>query len=146
MYFVDRRKIEQILTYADTILYTFPEQPANSLVQQLGLERAIHLLIESFLDVGNMMIDGFIMRDPGSYNDIIDILIDESVLPKEDELAYKELIQLRQCIVQDYVHIDHTILERTLSEHKMKLNQFSTHIRTYLDNEMGVAHTFSNNT
>ncbi|GAA3319942.1 hypothetical protein GCM10020331_028930 [Ectobacillus funiculus] len=30
-----------------------------------------------FLDVGNAIIDGFIMRDPGSYEDIIDILVDE---------------------------------------------------------------------
>ena len=32
------------------------------------------------MDVGNLMIDGFIMRDPGSYEDIIDILIDEKVI------------------------------------------------------------------
>ena len=35
--------------------------------------------MESMMDVGNLMIDGFIMRDPGSYEDIIDILVDEKL-------------------------------------------------------------------
>ena len=38
------------------------------------------------------MIDGFIMRDPGSYEDIIDILIDEKVIANEKEKPFKELI------------------------------------------------------
>ena len=47
---------------------------------QLALERMVQISIDSVLDVGNAMIDGFIMRDPGSYEDIIDILLDEKVI------------------------------------------------------------------
>lgn len=144
MYFVDRQKIEQTLTYADTILNTFPEQNMTTFVQKLSLERAIHVLIESILDVGNMMIDGFIMRDPGSYDDIIDIMIDESVLPAKDEQAYKQLIQLRSLLVKDYIKIDHSVLEHTFITHKKQLELFSRYVRAYLDNEINVAHTFTN--
>ena len=35
------------------------------------------------------MIDGFIMRDPGSYEDIIDILMDERVISAEEGQAMK---------------------------------------------------------
>ena len=38
------------------------------------------------------MIDGFIMRDPGSYEDIIDILMDERVISEEDGQGMKEVI------------------------------------------------------
>src|SRR5690625_619114 len=86
MYFVNRSEIEAILKNMDELLNEVKEQNTFSTpLDQLGLERLVHVLIESILDVGNMMIDGFIMRDPGSYHDIIDILIDEKVLPKSEE-------------------------------------------------------------
>lgn len=144
MYFVDRSKIDQTLQHIDTILQEMIKQDDHTFMQKLSLERAVHLLIESILDVGNMMIDGFIMRDPGSYEDIIDIMIDENVLPKQDEKAYKDIIQLRTTIVNDYLNIDHASLKMTVDRHQQKLQKFSAYIRSYLDNELGVANAFSN--
>ena len=144
MYFVDRSKIDQTLQHIDTILQEMIKQDDHTFMQKLSLERAVHLLIESVLDVGNMMIDGFIMRDPGSYEDIIDIMIDENVLPKQDEKAYKDIIQLRTTIVNDYLNIDHASLKMTVDRHQEKLQKFSAYIRSYLDNELGVANAFSN--
>ncbi|MEB4616704.1 DUF86 domain-containing protein, partial [Leucobacter sp. M11] len=65
----------------------------KSEMEKLGLERIGHTLIESVLDVGNSMIDGFIMRDPGSYEDIIDILLDEKVINDEMSKDLKRLIE-----------------------------------------------------
>ncbi len=144
MYFVDRSKIKEILMYIDYLFELTHEQTFESKMEKLGLERISHVLIESMLDVGNMMIDGFIMRDPGSYEDIIDILVDERVIPAEDSDTYKEFIRLRQMIVQEYTQIDHEKIEKILTEDRKQLSQFSTHITTYLDNELGVAHAFSN--
>ena len=101
-------------------------------------------MIEATLDVGNHMIDGFIMRDPGSYHDIIDILIDEKVIPTEHESSYKQLIDLRQMLVQDYLSVDHDKIKDVLFTNKEKLMGFSKHVKTYLDNELGVANAFSN--
>ena len=81
MYFVDRKKLEATLHYMDKLIHILELDRPNSIKEKLCLERAVHVFIESTLDVGNMMIDGFIMRDPGSYHDIIDILLDEKVLP-----------------------------------------------------------------
>ena len=61
------------------------------MIFQNCIERITHNTIESFMDVGNLIIDGFIMRDPGSYDDIIDILIDEKVIASEMEKPFKEL-------------------------------------------------------
>lgn len=144
MYFVDRSKIEQTLSYMEGILNEIQNQSFSSLMEKLSLERMIHVLIESTLDVGNMMIDGFIMRDPGSYEDIIDILIDEKVLPSEEESAYKSFIGLRKMLVNDYINVDHAVLLDTMEKHEKVLNQFSNNIRIYLKNELGVANAFSN--
>ena len=145
MYFVNRSEIEAIITNMDNVLTEVKEDRSlSSTVEQLALERIVHVLIESILDVGNMMIDGFIMRDPGSYYDIIDILLDEKVLPQEDEISYKSFIDLRKMIVQDYLNIDHDTIQETLFASKETLGKFSSHIRAYLVNELGVANAFSN--
>ena len=92
MYFVDREKIEQILVFMNEQMNNFTHQREwNTTIEKLGLERVAHTLIESILDVGNSMIDGFIMRDPGSYEDIIDILLDEKVI---NELMSEDLKRL----------------------------------------------------
>jgi len=145
MYFVNRSEIEKIINFIDGLLEKSDSDFVyTTLSEKLMLERLTHLLIESILDVGNLMIDGFIMRDPGSYHDIIDILIDERVLPKEDEEAYKQLIDLREQIVKYYTNINHEQIKEVLSSHKHIFGKFSTYIKSYLTTELGVANTFSN--
>ncbi|RYG74492.1 DUF86 domain-containing protein [Lentibacillus lipolyticus] len=144
MYFVDQRKIEETLSYMEQILNEVQHQKVSSFKDKLFLERAAEVMIESMLDVGNMMIDGFIMRDPGSFEDIIDILIDEKVLPESDEAGYKEMIGLRKMVVKDYLMVDHDRLNSTIERQWELLAQFSSHIRRYLADESGVANAFSN--
>lgn len=145
MYFVDREKIEQTLIYMDDLLQVVKKEQPKTDMEKLGLERIAQMTVEAILDTGNMMIDGFIMRDPGGFDDIIDILIDEQVLPESDEGTYKSMIQLRKRLVRDYLDVDHEILRTSLLDHIHVLEQFSTHIRHYLENELGVANAFSNN-
>src|SRR5690625_2576951 len=145
MYFVNRSEIEKTITYLDTLLNEMDNHLLlSTTMEKLGVERLAHVAIESILDVGNLMIDGFIMRDPGSYHDIIDILIDEKVLPKQDEMAYKVLIDLRQMLVNDYLCAAHQHMLSSFSYNKHTLMSYSTYIRTYLNNEVGVANAFSN--
>ncbi|MBY7143986.1 DUF86 domain-containing protein [Virgibacillus sp. NKC19-3] len=144
MYFVDRSKMEQKLVYMDEIIQEINKHTYDSFLEKLSLERMVHVFIESTLDVGNMMIDGFIMRDPGGYEDIITILIDEKVLPKDEEEAYKAMIRLRKMIVHDYMSIDHNKLKETMIGNQTIFEMYSTHIRTYVDNELGVANAFTN--
>lgn len=145
MYFVNRSDIEKKLDYIDSLWKELNNKgDFSTTLEKLALERMTHVMIESTLDVGNHMIDGFIMRDPGSYHDIIDILIDEKVIPSEHESSYKQLIDLRQMLVQDYLTVDHQKIKDVLFSNKETFMQFSKHVKTYLDNELGVANAFSN--
>src|SRR5699024_4462203 len=135
---------QQTLTHINELLTEIKGKQINTLFVTLGFERSVHVIIESILDVGNMMLDGFIMRDTGSYHDIIDIMIDEKLLPAEEEMQYKNVINLRQMLVQNYLEIDHEQLEDTLKENIEVLQKFSAHIEAYLNNELGVANAFSN--
>jgi len=97
MYFVDREKINGILSFMEKRLASFQAQPAwQTEIEKAALERIAETVIESVLDVGNAIIDGFIMRDPGSYEDIIDILEDENVVSAESAKQLTAVIALRK--------------------------------------------------
>ena len=142
MYFVDTAKLNSHLDYFDKNITLTEKIKPNSEVDQLALERIVQVMIESVLDIGNMMIDGFIMRDPGSYLDIVHILIDEKVIPKEEQEAYESLISIRKDLVQNYDNVHHDVLQHVIKENNDIFSTFTTHVRTYLANEMGVANTF----
>lgn len=144
MYFVDRKQIEETLQYIENILDEIVNHKYNNSFERFALERMTQLIIESIIDVGNMMIDGFIMRDPGSYEDIIDILVDEKVLPEGESADYKTVIVLREMLVKNYLHIDYVRLEQTMLDKISTLERFSTNIRNYLRDELDVANAFSN--
>ncbi|KAB8131793.1 DUF86 domain-containing protein [Gracilibacillus oryzae] len=143
MYFVDMNSLIHKLNFFDNKLKLYHQVKMDTEVDKLGLERLTHVLIESFLDIGNMMIDGFVMRDPGSYADIITILVDENVLKKEDEEAYQALINIRKDLVSNYENVDHQSIQHILDKYFQVFEQFSKDIKSYLATEMGVANTFT---
>ncbi|KMY55192.1 hypothetical protein AC623_15710 [Bacillus sp. FJAT-27231] len=143
MYFVDRGKIEEILKYMEAKLSVFAKQPQwEAAIEQAALERIAHIVIESMLDVGNAMIDGFIMRDPGSYEDIVDILEDEQVIEKEAAASLKAVVALRKMLVQHYTAVDYKEVKRVFEENFSALEQFPAQVRAYLTNELGPVSAF----
>ncbi|MBN8209905.1 DUF86 domain-containing protein [Bacillus sp. NTK071] len=142
MYFVDRKKIEKHLVYLDNGVALYKESMFQTPVEKLGLERLHHVFIESMIDVGNNLIDGFIMRDPGSYEDIIEILADEKVIPAESSKALKQIVLMRKPLMQSYVDIDHSAIEENLSKNIEAIESFPTYVRTYLNEELGAVSAF----
>lgn len=145
MYFVDRKKIEQTLQCLEQAMAVFSAK--EEYVQQsdrYALERMAHLIIDCILDIGNAIIDGFIMRDPGSYEDIIDILVDEKVVqPKEGE-SLKEVVRLRKMLVQDYINVQHEQVIAVLQEQRAVIEAYPSHVRRYLEQELGPVSAFTN--
>lgn len=144
MYFVDRKKITNNLEYMDSLMNTF-QQTDNWLIDdihKLAVERIANVLIEAIIDVGNSMIDGFIMRDPGSYEDIIDILLDEKVITVEMEQPLKTLIGLRRGLVRDILEVNDEEVVNVLKENMDALKAFSPCVNKYLINELGPVSAF----
>lgn len=88
------------------------------------------------------MIDGFIMRDPGSYDDIIDILTDEKVITDDMSESLKTVINFRKMLVQQYIEVDHGQVQSMLKEEINALKQFAPKVRDYLTNELGPVSAF----
>ncbi|WP_353856699.1 DUF86 domain-containing protein [Bacillus sp. Bos-x628] len=143
MYFVDRNKIEETLRFFEEQYDLMrSHQTWTSPLEKKALERIVHLLVECILDTGNDMIDGFIMRDPGSYNDIMDILVDEKVIPVDEGSQLKKLFSCRKTLVQQYQDVAHRDLLQVISEVEKALHVFPKRIRTYLEQELGPVSAF----
>lgn len=144
MYFVDRDKLEKTLVFLEKQISLFSSQDQwSTAIEKSALERITHLMIEAVLDVGNDMIDGFIMRDPGSYEDIIEILMDENVVASETGKSLKVLIQNRKVLVQLYTEIDHKELQNQFSSQINALALFPKNVRDYLANQLGPVSAFN---
>lgn len=144
VYFVDRNKITENLQYLDELLAIL-ESEENWLqndITKLAIERIGHNIMESMMDVGNLMIDGFIMRDPGSYEDIIDILVDEKVVSIDMEASLKAVVGLRKMLVREFINVDiHEVID-VLTVNLPTLKQFSKAVNDYLTNELGPVSAF----
>ncbi|MCL7748933.1 DUF86 domain-containing protein [Halalkalibacter alkaliphilus] len=143
MYFVDRDKIEQTLHYMESLQEQVEQLTScNNLTEKLALERLAYVVIESIIDVGNSMIDGFIMRDPGGYEDIIDILEDEKVVKANDAVALKTIIGLRKQLIANYSEVNHRQIVEILTNYEASLTQFPLDVRRYLSEELGPVSAF----
>ncbi len=143
MYFVDRKKINTILELIENYTRVMEELPIEkSQYEKLAVERMVYVIVEGILDVGNAMIDGFIMRDPGSYEDIIDILVDEKVVTAQNGQQLKNIISLRKTLVQEYMNIDFLMMERIITENMTALQDFPENVNEYLKKELGPVSAF----
>ncbi|MBD8028362.1 DUF86 domain-containing protein [Ureibacillus sp. Re31] len=145
MYFVDRNKITITLKHLDEITSIFEKKEENWLkddISILALQRIAHNVMEAMMDVGNYIIDGFIMRDPGSYEDIIDILIDEKVVTSDMEKPLKDVVGLRKMIVREFVNVDNEHVLKVLTDSLDTIKRFSPLVANYLENELGPVSAF----
>ena len=94
MYFVDKDKLTQKITYLQKLTEDYNDNKRNL----YAFERIGQMLIESSVDIGNMIIDGFILRDPGNYKDVIDILELENVISKKHNHISIELLMLENSL------------------------------------------------
>ena len=144
MYFVDRNKIAKNLAHLDELLALF-ESKDNWLsddLHKLALQRIGHNVMEAMMDVGNLVIDGFIMRDPGSYEDIIDIFVDEKVITSEMDAPLKAVVGLRKMIVREFIAVDNEEVLNVLTANLPTMKQFSGKVQDYLTNELGPVSAF----
>ncbi|MEH6936575.1 DUF86 domain-containing protein [Bacillus sp. JJ664] len=144
MYFINRQSIIDRIEVFNSMLnyYDSNSKPSNQ-TEVLAFERMTQLFIDSILDIGNAMIDGFIMRDPGSYDDIVDILMDEKVITKELGEAIKKLIPIRKHLLQDYTTSTTETIMSTFVENISAYKAFPIAVHTYLNKELGVVNAFS---
>ncbi|WP_025689536.1 DUF86 domain-containing protein [Paenibacillus zanthoxyli] len=143
MYYVNREQIEHILGQIPDIADGLRMAAASwdgGKIWGLVQERCLHLSIEIVTDVGSCLIDGFIMRDAGSYEDIVTVIYEESVFrDKEMYDRLIELVSMRGSLVQEYYAWERERLHPLAAVLPELLTRFAAEVRSYLNQELGTA-------
>jgi uncharacterized protein YutE (UPF0331/DUF86 family) len=128
-------RIKSQCDYLSTCLQVILEvdKPTNE-IEKFALMRSFHIGVECVIDIGNTIIDGFIMRDPGGYSDIIDILEDEQVIPIILANKLKSFVKFREQLVRYYDQVDNKSLVEHL-EDAFIFQHFLDHIDVFLSRE-----------
>ncbi|RIM10285.1 DUF86 domain-containing protein, partial [Staphylococcus chromogenes] len=100
-----------------------------------AFERVAQMLIESSVDIGNMIIDAFILRDPGNYKDVIDILELEGAISKETKLHLHKTIEVRKQFVHLYDELNMAEVQPLFDEALPYYRQFIEEVVYFLENE-----------
>lgn len=139
MYFVNIEQINVRLAASTRLVEAAKELTqtwTGAELQILAQERILHLALEIITDIGSYLIDGFIMRDASSYEDIIEITSGEGVYPKQLQPFLIALVRLRKALVQDYYEWQHDALHPLLVQLPEAMQQYSLAIKHYLEKEL----------
>lgn len=128
-YFAEMNHYIQIL---DKLKHSSREEFLTDPVLQAAAERALHIALESATDAGNMIIDALIMRDPSSYEDIIQVLADENLFPPEFTASFMELIRYRRVLAHDYTERDGVKLYDMMQGHAHEFVLFQNYVADYV--------------
>ncbi|MGN7355730.1 DUF86 domain-containing protein [Paenibacillus sp. SAF-054] len=139
MYYVNKEQIQQRLDAIPEIaagLTKAAESWDGGVVLGMVQERALHLAIEVVTDVGSYLIDGFIMRDASSYEDIMEINHEEKVFDGEIYQVLLQLVSLRKPLVQEYYTWNRSELHPLTAMLPGVLEKFAEQVREYIQQEL----------
>lgn len=142
MYYVNQEQIGErldlipVLSAASERLCGEWQEDRPDLLQALAQERLLHLALELLTDVGSLLIDGFLMRDASSYEDIVEILRTESVFPEELFEPLQALVRLRKPLVQEYARLERSSLYPLTRQLPGLLSAFGRSVRLFIAKEL----------
>jgi uncharacterized protein YutE (UPF0331/DUF86 family) len=93
--------MEEPVKLLETLASRSDEWHTDTLAR-LAAERALHIATESMTDAANLIIDTLIMRDPGSYPDIIRVLAEEEVVSQDWFNRFEGCLLFRNRLVHQY--------------------------------------------
>ena len=140
MYFVDQQQIHQRLEQVSLVQQAAMKVQTSwddSIMVHMAQERILHLAVEIVTDIGSLLIDGFIMRDASSYEDIIEIIAQEGVLNDELCTQLLKLVSLRKPLVQQYSEWERNGIHPQLLTLPACMEQFKISVQHYLKQELG---------
>lgn len=129
--FCRQRKLTQKLNYLRQLTQDYQDHKDNP----YAFERIAQMLIEASVDIGNMIIDAFILRDPGNYKDVIDILALEGVITSETQAAINQTIEVRKQFAHDYITLQHDTLEPLFDDALPYYDNFIYEVSLFLEQE-----------
>jgi len=137
MYYVDEEQISErlrFIPYLIAVCENLAEQwNGENPIVAFAQERALHLAGEMVTDIGSLLIDGYLLREASSYEDIVKVLIAENVVAETLRQPLLELVKLRKPLVQEYMSFDRTILHPLIRLLPTLLTQWEFSVLSFMD-------------
>ena len=95
-------------------------------------DRQLHLTLETFLTVGEIVISECGFRKPDTYADIPRILYENKVIGKQLNEELVDLARFRNVLVHGYLHLDHERVYRRLHTDPRIIEDFIEAIKEFV--------------
>jgi uncharacterized protein YutE (UPF0331/DUF86 family) len=127
------RKLSRLQNYID-VLKTAEDinwqKYRDDLRIKAFVERYLHLAIEELLDIANHFVSFYQWREPAGYRDLLLILTEHEILPREYLSVFQNMASFRNMLVHRYENIDD---ELVFGFFKKKLEDFDLFMTLIMD-------------
>jgi uncharacterized protein YutE (UPF0331/DUF86 family) len=127
------RKLSRLQHYVD-VLKTAEDinwqKYRDDLRTKAFVERYLHLAIEEMLDIANHFVSFHQWREPAGYRDLLLILTEQEILPREHLTVFQNIASFRNLLVHRYENIDD---ELVFGIFKKRLEDFDLFMMLIMD-------------
>ena len=121
------REMEQNLIFLKQVSYEITKDNLkDDIVRYWGIERGLQILIESVIDIANIIISISNVEKPLTYRETILELFKIRIIPKTFAEELSKMAGFRNILVHDYAKVDEEIILEVLDE---KLDDFIEYIK-----------------
>jgi uncharacterized protein YutE (UPF0331/DUF86 family) len=103
------RKLSRLQNYIDVLKSAEDitwQKYRDDLRTKAFVERYLHLAIEEVLDIANHFVSFYQWREPAGYRDLLLILTEHGILPREHLPVFQNMASFRNMLVHRYENMD----------------------------------------
>jgi uncharacterized protein YutE (UPF0331/DUF86 family) len=129
------RKLARIQEYVDALGRSDDidwETFCRDIRSRAFVERYLHLAIEEVLDVAHHLISANRWREPVSYRDVFQVLVENGVLPASDLARFQDMASFRNLLLHAYEKVDPGIVFGIFRNRLEDFHLFSRYVAAWV--------------
>lgn len=131
------RKLSRLQGYVDELKKATDitwEVYQSDLRSKAFVERCLHLAIEEVLDIANHIVSFHQWREPAGYRDLLLILSEKDILPKNELPTFQNMASFRNMLVHRYENIEDELVFGIFTKHLADFDRFILLIKEWVEN------------
>lgn len=123
------RKLSRLASYVNELKSATDitwEKYQTDLRTKAFVERYLHLAIEEVIDIANHIVSFEQWREPAGYRDLLLILSEKGVIPKNQLSTFQNMASFRNMLVHRYENIEEELVYGIFSKHLDDFETFSS--------------------
>lgn len=104
----------------------------EDIIRYWGIERGIHICIETVIDIANILISSAEVERPSTYRETILMLSKLDIIPEKHAKELSKMVGFRNILVHDYTKIDESIILDILINRIDDFIKYSNYVNKWL--------------